>query len=358
MAELGQTNDPAALIPGEPGTLYSTSLALHGYGDLLQLAGQGLSRIDTTAGWTGAAADAFRGVFHGQPEKWLQAGEAFHNAATALNSYADTMAWALGQAGDAIDLWASGMAHHAAAQAMLNAARTELANAGAVANTTVGKARDLAPPAPSFWSRLGSDLDSAFHTAEHASEDVGDALINDAASVGNSMAHHFLDDLETVGGAALTVLSGAGEVGGTLLDATGVGAIVGAPLQALSAAGIATGVTLAGVGVAGILSGAAGPDSVNIMHSESSTGSGGGSPTPSSYTSNVGKIARQLRYTPKQINDAIHAVKAYGGWRGIGANKNPDVVVDTSTGEVYVQMPNGEVSDESIGNILDELDED
>lgn len=68
--------------------------------------------------------------------------------------------------------------------------------------------------------------------------------------------------------------------------------------------------------------------------------------------------ARTPRTSEKQINDAIHAVKAYGGWRGIGANKNPDVVIDTSTGEVYVQMPNGEVSDESIGNILDELDED
>ena len=355
MAELGQTNDPAALIPGDPGTLYSTSLALRGYGDLLQLAGQGLSRIDTTAGWTGTAADAFREVFHGQPEKWLQAGEAFHNAATALNSYADTMAWALGQAGDAIDLWASGTAHHAAAQAMLNAARTELANAGATANTMVGKARDLAPPALSFWSRLGSDLDSAFHTAEHAMEDVGDALINDAASVGNSMAHHFLDDLETVGGAALTVLSGAGEVGGTLLDATGVGAIVGAPLQALSAAGIATGVTLAGVGVAGILGGATGPDRVNIMHSESSSDTGGSQPSRS-YTSNVGKISKQWGYTPKQVNDAIHAIKAYGGWRGLGVNKNPDIVVDMDTGEVYVQTPGGGVSDDSIGNILDELD--
>jgi uncharacterized protein YukE len=289
MAELGQTDNPSALIAGDPGAIYTTAAALQAYGDLLQLAGEGLARIDTAAGWTGTAADAFRKVFHGQPDKWLQAGEAFHDAATALNGYAETLASALGRAGDAIDLWASGSAHHAAAQALLAAARSEVSSSGAAANTTVGKARDLAPPAPSFWSRVGSDLDSALHGAEHVVEDVGDALINDAASVGNSVAHNFLDDLETVGGAALTVLSGAGEVGGTVLDATGVGAIVGVPLQALSAAGIATGVTLAGVGITGILSGAAGPDGVSIMHSESSGGSGSESPTPSSYTSNVGK---------------------------------------------------------------------
>jgi hypothetical protein len=48
---------------------------------------------------------------------------------------------------------------------------------------------------------------------------------------------------------------------------------------------------------------------------------------------------------------------AQGAWRGDGANKNPDVVVDLDTGEVYVKLPGGEVSEDSLGNILDELDE-
>lgn len=355
MAELGQTNDPTALIPGDPGTINSTALALRDYGDLLQLAGQGLQRIDTSAGWTGPAADAFRNVFRGQPGKWLQAGDAFHDAATALHSYVDSLEWAQGQAAYAIDLWASGAANHQAAQATLAAARSVLDSAGNTANTVVGRARDMAPPKPGFWSQVGSDVGSFLSGTEHTLENVGEGIVNDAASLGNAALHDPGNLLEAVGGMALTVLSGSGEVGGFVLDATGVGALIGASINALSAAGIATGVGLTGVGIAGILGDAAGPDRVNIMHSESSS-DGGGQP-PRSYSSNVGKIAKQTGYTPKQINDAIHGVKGQGGWRGLGVNKNPDIVVDTTTGEVYVELQNGETSDDSIGNIYDYLPE-
>lgn len=64
-----------------------------------------------------------------------------------------------------------------------------------------------------------------------------------------------------------------------------------------------------------------------------------------------------MGYTPRQVNDAIHAVKGQGGWRGLGGNKNPDVVVDTSTGEVYPKLPDGAPSDDSIGNVFDYLPE-
>jgi hypothetical protein len=85
-AELGQTNDPTALVPGNAESIYITEGALIQYGDLLVEAGTGLRQIDTTAGWSGAAADAFREVYHGQPSKWLQAGDAFHDAANALDN--------------------------------------------------------------------------------------------------------------------------------------------------------------------------------------------------------------------------------------------------------------------------------
>ncbi|ROQ96862.1 hypothetical protein EDE04_3333 [Streptomyces sp. 2132.2] len=58
----------------------------------------------------------------------------------------------------------------------------------------------------------------------------------------------------------------------------------------------------------------------------------------------------------KQIKDAIHKVKAQGAWRGIGGNKNPDMLIDPKTGEVYPQMPDGTPGD-SIGNIFDHLPE-
>src|ERR1700733_2532220 len=121
-AELGQTNDPAALIPGSAASIYATEGALIQYGDLLVEAGTGLRQIDTTAGWSGAAADAFREVYHGQPSRWLQAGDAFHDAANALDNYAATLSWAQQEAAAAIDLWNSGKAnHHAAAETLASA---------------------------------------------------------------------------------------------------------------------------------------------------------------------------------------------------------------------------------------------
>jgi hypothetical protein len=122
MAELGESNDPAALIPGDANSIYGTVSALRTYGDLLTLASQGLQRLDTTGGWSGPAADAFRKVFTGQPSKWLQAGEAFHNAATALENYAPTLTGAQQQASVAISQWNSGQAHHQQAQDTLSRA--------------------------------------------------------------------------------------------------------------------------------------------------------------------------------------------------------------------------------------------
>lgn len=67
-------------------------------------------------------------------------------------------------------------------------------------------------------------------------------------------------------------------------------------------------------------------------------------------------IAKATGYSVKQIKDAIHKVKAQGAWRGIGGNKNPDMLIDPKTGEVHPQMPDGSPGD-SIGNIFDHLPE-
>ncbi len=67
------------------------------------------------------------------------------------------------------------------------------------------------------------------------------------------------------------------------------------------------------------------------------------------------KIADKTGYSVQQIKTAIHAVKASGGWRGIGSMNNPDVLVNPITGEVYPQLPDGDTADDSIGNIFDYL---
>jgi len=48
-------------------------------------------------------------------------------------------------------------------------------------------------------------------------------------------------------------------------------------------------------------------------------------------------------------------VKNQPGWRDYGGVRNPDVAVDTSTGEVYPKQPGGGISEDSIGNIYDYL---
>ena len=55
---LGQSSDPAELIPGDPASLKQTAQQLATWAGALALAADGLRRIDTTSGWSGQAADA------------------------------------------------------------------------------------------------------------------------------------------------------------------------------------------------------------------------------------------------------------------------------------------------------------
>jgi hypothetical protein len=68
VTQLGETSDPRALIPGDPAGIAEVAGRLYNYATLLTEAGNGLQRIDTESGWQGAAADAFRARFHGQPD--------------------------------------------------------------------------------------------------------------------------------------------------------------------------------------------------------------------------------------------------------------------------------------------------
>jgi hypothetical protein len=79
----------------------------------------------------------------------------------------------------------------------------------------------------------------------------------------------------------LTVLSAAGEGGGLVLDATGVGAIAGVPLNAVAAAGMAAGVSITGVSMAVMASQAAGDDHVEPLKTDSGGGSSGSAEEPS-----------------------------------------------------------------------------
>jgi hypothetical protein len=306
MAELGQTNDPTALLPGSPDALNLSVELLNSYGDMLDEAGAGLRRIDTSAGWAGPAADGFHNAFQGQPAKWTQAGDCFHSAGTAVNNYISTLTWAQEQAADAISQWSKGQAATAQAQAQhaqaaasgssapnipfvdpgnaqrqaarqtLARAQAQLVSAGNTAADAVDKARDQAPPKPGWLSSLGTGIENFAGDAWHDAENAGANFVNDIASFGNAAIDHPGEMLSAFGGAALTVISSAGEVGGGALDATGIGAVAGVPLNVASAAGIATGVGITGAAMVAMAGHAAGDDHVEPVKVDT-----GSSATPS-----------------------------------------------------------------------------
>ena len=154
MAELGETTDPAALVPGDPAGVRAVQATMSRLGSALVGAGDGLRRIDTGE-WQGDAADSFRRVFEPVPPLWTGTGEAFLEAADALAEYADVLEGARDDAATAVQEWA---AEPVAAADRLRAARSEVLAAGDRAATLVGRARDLAPPAPSVAQQLGGFL--------------------------------------------------------------------------------------------------------------------------------------------------------------------------------------------------------
>jgi hypothetical protein len=271
MVTLGGTSDPTALIPGDPAGIAEVAGQLYNYATLLTEAGNGLQRIDTSSGWQGSAADAFRARFQGQPSAWLEAGSCFSSAAKALDDYVPVLSWAQQEAAEAITQWHAG--NKKAAQTILGNAASKAAGAAATATATIGQARDKAPQKPGFWSDVGGFFSSAWHGAEHAGEDALDGL----ASMGNAMITHPGADAGMLAGLLLTGVSAVGDAGGAVLDATGVGAILGVPLNAVSTAGVLAGGTLMMASAGDLASHAAGDDRVDPLQ----TGGGGGSGAPS-----------------------------------------------------------------------------
>jgi uncharacterized protein YukE len=286
------TPGPRDLIPGDPVAVQATAAGLRRYGDALHQAGQGLARIDTGDGWSGDAGDAFRARFSGQPQAWLRAGDCFHAAADALDTYAAVLASGQQRAGAAQAQWQDalstsqrawqahqqdeqrtgqalpfndpGQAARQAAQATLDAARSDVGAAGDAAAEAVGRARDQAPERPGFWDAVGDFLGDV--GGELAN--VGAGLVNGLASVGNAMIHHPEDVLSMLGGAGLMTLGAGGEVLGVGLDATGIGAVAGVPANVASAGVITAGAGLTAVGTGDLTMHAMSDDSVSPLQGD------------------------------------------------------------------------------------------
>jgi hypothetical protein len=271
--QLGQTNSPTDLVPGDPASITGVAGKLLSYGNLLTEAGNGLEVIDTESGWQGAAADGFRARFKGQPTAWQQAGSCFLSAAKALDAYAPVLSRAQQDAAEAITQWNAG--NRQTARSILSTAQGSVSDAAGTAASAIGAARDKAPQQPGVWSHVGGFLKGALHGAE----DIGTDALNGMASLGNAMANHPGDVGTLLGGALLTAVGGLGDAGGTVLIATGVGAPIGVPVDALSTVAVGTGVTLMAASGGDLIRHAASDDSEDPVQpgsGSSATPAGGG----------------------------------------------------------------------------------
>ncbi len=72
-------------------------------------------------------------------------------------------------------------------------------------------------------------------------------------------------------------------------------------------------------------------------------------------TSNPVQIANRLGHTLKDVNNAIHKAKEFSKFGG--SRKNPDVLVDIDTGDIFIKDPATGNAAELIDNIFDYLPE-
>lgn len=231
--QLGQTDDPTQLIHGDPGAIRQAASRMLTFANAFGQTSQGLAGIDTSH-WTGAAADAFRARYQPEPKKWWNASEANGNSANYLQGYADTVAWAQGQAKDAITIYAQGQRATASAvsaynqqvseynelvqqykaklsagqnpgpvptqpaafsdpgeslrqqaQSILSKARSTRDSVGSSTAAVIRKMTDLAPAEPSFWSQVGDDFSDAAQVQMLGGESFLSGIISGTAQIGS-----------------------------------------------------------------------------------------------------------------------------------------------------------------------------
>ena len=336
MAELGETGDPRALVPGDPDAIAANAAALRDRAKDAGDAGDGLRKIDSGS-WTGTAAEKFHEKFSYEPGRWFTAGDAMQGGAGALDDYVATLRWAQQQAGEAIRQWNDAQAAtnqaksgHAAAttaaqqagqpepeftdpgtagresaRSLLNGARGQLRTAASTAAGTLRDKASLAPEKSSWLDGVGD----FFH-------DVGGDIVNGVASFGNAMAHHPGDLALAAAGVGLAAISAGGEGLGIALDATGAGAVAGVPLNVISAAGITAGAGMTLAAMGDLSSHAAGDDHTSPVETEG----GGASEGAADSTAN----------NPAGVKDGWSSRTADNGkgtvYQKPGASGNADMV--------------------------------
>jgi hypothetical protein len=107
MAELGQTEDPKELVPGEPETVTGTADELRARAATMGDVAADLAGV-RVPDWEGPASSEFWDKFSPEAANWRLARDAMTSAATTLDGHASALSWAQGQAAEAIALWKAG----------------------------------------------------------------------------------------------------------------------------------------------------------------------------------------------------------------------------------------------------------
>lgn len=107
MAELGQTTDPVALVPGSIGTTSQTADAWRSAAQTARSVADEILSVATPDSWTGDSSTGFGTRRSVAGAAWTILANALTTAADAVSVYAESLAWAQQQAQEAIALWES-----------------------------------------------------------------------------------------------------------------------------------------------------------------------------------------------------------------------------------------------------------
>jgi len=267
-AELGDTDDPTALVPGDPGALFACAQQYRDAASGCERAANELAGLRQVDGWEGESAGAFAQRVTNMVTAWDDLAEKMGAAAGAWEQYATVLGWGQQKAGDAIAMFA-----HAAA---LTAA------AAAEAPAPLGPRGDTGPGTRAFPDPGSGPRSDARALLAYARESVADAAAEAAAvlrdiapapadgasttalaSVGNALLEHPDALQQIVGGAALMAGGAALFGGGLAADVTVAGATVGVPANVAGAALVTSGAALAGAGIMNAAAHAAGDSGVS-----------------------------------------------------------------------------------------------
>lgn len=172
MTELGQTNDPRALIPGHLATVEADADALGDHGRRLADVAQRLRAVRVD-GWGGQAGPRFAESWSRQPPAWFHLADALHRANTALTDYLNMLDWAQDEAAAAIELWNRG--HEKSEEAESRSGyRADIERKGRFTPQAVG-----IDPAVDPGARLRADAQDRLDDARGQLRAAGDRVARD-----------------------------------------------------------------------------------------------------------------------------------------------------------------------------------